>query len=133
MEKIITLNQSVRKLCIRDSGATFSDTILDKLTIEKLGHRKGFSDFTEEREKFYIFEPIKIINKVSIFSVDNSGNLSLDSGFIELNLRKRFQVTFAILFRVANLTGSSANKKIRLVAVTNKTSAHHKSSKISDC
>ena len=44
MQEIISLNQRVRELGIRDAGAAFADAVLNEFTIEKLSHREGFAD-----------------------------------------------------------------------------------------
>ena len=49
VEEIIALDEGIAKFSVADAGATFADTFLDELTVEKLSHTEGFADFTEER------------------------------------------------------------------------------------
>ncbi len=133
VEEIVALNKGIAKLGIRDTGATFADALLDKLTIEELSHTEGFADFAEEGEEFDIFEPIIVVYELGAFGgMGNLDDLLGESDFVLFDFIKTFEVTLDGVFGVANLAGSATDEVIRSITVTNEACAHHESSEMAN-
>ena len=132
VEKIVALDKGIRKLGIRDAGAAFADTILNELTIEKLGHRERFADFAEKIEVIDILEPVVIVDHGNIVRSHDALNLGLYTGFIVSDFLERFEVTFAVFLWVADLAGGATNGEIWLVAVADEAGAHHEGGEVTN-
>ena len=148
VEEVIALDESVGKFGIGNTRTTFADTILNKFAVEKLGHRKCFSDSTKEVEIVDVFEPVVVVDHGELIMIigwvaitesiggtiqTNDGfDLFFDAGLVVLDFVYSFEITFTIFFWVTNLTSGTTNEEIWLVAVADKTSAHHERGEIAD-
>ncbi len=133
MKKIVALDEGVAKFGVADAGTAVADAFLDELTIEQLSHTKGFADFTEERQKFDVAEPIVVIENLGVGGgMGDTNDLSGESAFVMLNFVEAFKVTLGSILRVANLASSAANEIIRSITVTNEASAHHEGGEMAD-
>ena len=148
VEEVIALDESVGEFSIGNARTTFADAILDKFSVEKLGHRKCFSDGTEEVEIVDVFEPIVVVDHGELIMIigwiaitesiggavqTNDGfDLFFDASLVVLDFVYGFEITFTIFFWVTDLTSGATNEEIWLVAVADKTSTHHERGEIAD-
>ena len=148
VEEVIALDEGVGEFSIGNARTTFTDAILDKFAVEKLGHRKCFSDSTKEVEIVDVFEPVVVVDHGELIMIigwvtitesvggaiqTNDGfNLFFDAGLVVFDFVYSFEITFTIFFWVTDLASGAANEEIWLVAVTDKTSTHHERGEIAD-
>ena len=148
MKKVISLDEGVGEFSIGNARTTFADAILDKFAVEKLGHRKCFSDSAEEVEIVDVFEPVVVVDHGELIMIigwvaitesiggtiktNDRFDLFFDAGLVVLDFVYSFESTFTIFFWVTDLTSGATNEEIWLVAVADKTSTHHERGEIAN-
>ena len=82
---------------------------MDKLTVEELSHRESFADFAKEIEIINILKPIVVVDHGDIIGVDDVFDLGFDTGLVVFDFIERFEIAFAVLLGVADLTSGATN------------------------
>ena len=133
MQEVVTLDKGVAKLSVADAGAAFADALLDELAIEELGHAEGLADFAKEWQEFDLAKPVVVVEDLRVGrGMGDADDLLGESGFVALDFVEAFEVALDGIFWIANLAGCAANKIIRSISVTHKTSAHHEGGKVAN-
>ncbi len=125
MQKVISLNQSIRKFSIRNSTTTFANPVLHKLTIKELCHRERLTNFAQKRQIVHILEPVIVVHHHQLVTLHNLAHLRANASLIVLHFFQWLQVALTVIFWVANLPRGTAHQQIWLIAMSHKTSAHH--------